>query len=174
MAGIQVFDSRTRRLIPLPTSADERGEPLLRLYVCGITPYDSGHIGHAFTFSAFDVLVRFVESRGVQVRYVQTVTDVDDPLFERARRDGVDWRSLADGEQRSFIADMDALGWRRPDVMPRVSEEIPGTLDAVRGLSERGFAYGTDALYFEAARYAGFGQLSHRSRRSMVRKLRDE
>jgi L-cysteine:1D-myo-inositol 2-amino-2-deoxy-alpha-D-glucopyranoside ligase len=120
------------------------------------------------------VLVRFVESRGVPVRYVQNVTDVDDPLFERARRDSVDWRSLADGEQRSFIADMDALGWRRPDVMPRVSEEIPGILDAVRGLSERGFAYGTDALYFEAARYAGFGQLSHRSRRSMVRKLRDE
>ena len=160
--------------MPLPTSTDERGDPLLRLYVCGITPYDSGHMGHAFTFCSFDVLVRFVESTGVRVRYVQNVTDVDDPLFERARRDHVDWRRLADAEQQSFVADMDVLGWRRPDAMPRVSEEIPGILEAVRQLAAKGYGYETDALYFEAARYPGFGQLSHRTRRSMVRKLRDE
>jgi L-cysteine:1D-myo-inositol 2-amino-2-deoxy-alpha-D-glucopyranoside ligase len=131
-------------------------------------------MGHAFTFCSFDVLVRFVETTGVRVRYVQNVTDVDDPLFERARRDHVDWRRLADVEQQSFVADMDVLGWRRPDVMPRVSEEIPGILEAVRQLAVKGYAYEADALYFEAARYPGFGQLSHRTRRSMVRKLRDE
>jgi len=131
-------------------------------------------MGHAFTFSSFDVLVRFVEARGVRVRYVQNVTDVDDPLFERARRDGVDWRRLADEEQRSFVADMDTLGWRRPEVMPRVSDEVPAILDAARQLAAGGYAYRTDALYFEAARYPGFGGLSQRSRRSMLRKLRDE
>ena len=72
----------------------------------------------------FDVLVRFIESNGVRVRYVQNVTDIDDPLFERARRDGEDWRLLAERETEVHIRDMTALGWRAPDVMPRVSEEI--------------------------------------------------
>ena len=139
-----------------------------------MTPYDSGHIGHAFTFCAFDVLVRFLEARGIRVHYVQNVTDVDDPLFERARRDGRDWRELAAAEQARYVADMESLGWRPPDVMPRVSEEVPGIVDAVAELNRRGFAYQTDAVYFEASRYPGYGELSDRSRRSMLAKLRDE
>src|SRR5207302_8366771 len=113
------FDTRQRRVVPLPISEDEDGKPLVRLYVCGITPYDSGHMGHAFTFCAFDVLVRFLAASGVRVRYVQNVTDVDDPLFERARRDRVDWRSLADQERELRVRDMTVLGWRPPAVMPR-------------------------------------------------------
>ena len=151
-----------------------RGRPELSLYVCGVTPYDSGHMGHAFTFCMFDVLVRFAEASGVRVRYVQNVTDVDDPLFARARRDGVDWRVLADRETDSFVRDMTALGWRPPDVMPHVSTEIEPILAAATRLSSRGFAYKTDALYFDVKRYRGYGRLSHRSRRSMIRKLRDE
>ncbi len=142
--------------------------------MCGVTPYDSGHMGHAFTFCAFDVLVRWAEASGVRVRYVQNVTDVDDPLFERARRDGVDWKELADRELDRLLEDMRALGWRPPDVMPRVSTEIPAILAAVDRLVERGYAYRTDALYYAADRYPGYGQLSHLSRRSMLRKLRDE
>jgi len=151
-----------------------RGKPAVSLYVCGVTPYDSGHMGHAFTFCTFDVLVRFMEASGVRVRYVQNVTDVDDPLFERARRDGVDWRSLADQETELLVRDMTVLGWRPPDVMPRVSEEIGPILVAATRLKRRGFAYQTDALYFDASRYRGYGALSHLSRRSMVRKLRAE
>ncbi len=142
--------------------------------MCGVTPYDSGHMGHAFTFCAFDVLVRFAEASGVRVRYVQNVTDVDDPLFERARRDGVGWRELADRELESFVHDMNLLGWRRPDVMPAVSDHIRTILDAAKRLNAHGYAYKTDALYFDASRYRGYGRLSHRTRRSMVRKLRDE
>ncbi len=151
-----------------------RGRPELSLYVCGVTPYDSGHMGHAFTFCAFDVLVRFIEASGVRVRYVQNVTDVDDPLFERARRDGIDWRRLADHETEAFLRDMSDLGWRPPDVMPHVSTEIGPILSAAERLHARGIAYQTDALYFDAARYPDYGRLSHRSRRSMIRKLRDE
>jgi len=151
-----------------------RGRPELKLYVCGVTPYDSGHMGHAFTFSMFDVLVRYAEACGVRVRYVQNVTDVDDPLFARARRDHVDWRALAERETRKFVSDMALLGWRAPDVMPRVSDEMGPILDAATALDRRGFAYKTDALYFDVSRYPGYGRLSHRSRRSMVRKLRDE
>jgi len=142
------------------------------IYVCGVTPYDSGHMGHAFAFSIFDVLVRFLESGGVRVKYVQNITDVDDPLFERARRDGIDWRELADRETQVHLRDMTVLGWRRPNVLPQVSEEIPRILSAVTKLNAKGFAYQTDALYFDASRYPAFGRLSKLSRRSMLRKLR--
>ena len=146
----------------------------LTLYVCGVTPYDSGHMGHAFTFCMFDVLVRFVEAGGMRVRYVQNVTDIDDPLFERARRDGIEWRALADRETAVHIRDMTALGWRPPDVMPRVSDEIQRILAAARRLHASGHAYRTDALYFDASSYRGYGRLSHLSRPAMLRKLRDE
>ena len=146
----------------------------MRLYVCGVTPYDSGHMGHAFTFCAFDILVRFAEAAGVRVRYVQNITDVDDPLFERARRDGVDWRVLADRETAIHIRDMTALGWRPPDFMPRVSDEIKSILKAASRLYSTGYAYQADALYFDTSRYRGYGRLSHRTRRSMILKLRDE
>jgi L-cysteine:1D-myo-inositol 2-amino-2-deoxy-alpha-D-glucopyranoside ligase len=131
-------------------------------------------MGHAFTFSMFDVLVRFVESGGVKVRYVQNVTDIDDPLFERARRDGEDWKLLAERETAVHIRDMTALGWRAPDLMPRVSEEIGRIKAAANRLHASGYAYRTDALYFDVSRYRGYGRLSHRTRRSMLRKLRDE
>jgi L-cysteine:1D-myo-inositol 2-amino-2-deoxy-alpha-D-glucopyranoside ligase len=131
-------------------------------------------MGHAFTFMTYDTLVRYAEASGIRVRYVQNVTDVDDPLFERARRDHVDWRALADRETEVFVRDMSRLGWRRPDFMPRVSDEIGPILDAASGLNDRGYAYRSDALYFDVSRYRGYGRLSHRSRRSMLRKLRHE
>jgi L-cysteine:1D-myo-inositol 2-amino-2-deoxy-alpha-D-glucopyranoside ligase len=131
-------------------------------------------MGHAFTFSIFDVLVRFLEANGVRVKYVQNITDVDDPLFERARRDGIDWRELAGRETQVHIRDMTVLGWRPPDVMPRVSEEIQSILAAVSKLNALGYAYRTDALYFDVSKYRGFGRLSHLARTSMLRKLRHE
>ncbi|PZR67382.1 MAG: cysteine--tRNA ligase [Candidatus Dormiibacter spiritus] len=171
---MRVYDTLQRRLLPIPLSETKSGRPELKLYVCGVTPYDSGHLGHAFTFCAFDVLVRWLEACGVVVRYVQNVTDVDDPLFARARRDGVDWSQLAQRETESYIGQMEALGWRPPDVMPKVSDEIPGIVAAVGSLLENGYAYLSDACYFEVERYPSYGALSHRSRRSMIRKLRDE
>jgi L-cysteine:1D-myo-inositol 2-amino-2-deoxy-alpha-D-glucopyranoside ligase len=151
-----------------------RGRPELHMYVCGVTPYDSGHMGHVFTFLTYDTLVRYAAASGVRVRYVQNLTDVDDPLFERARRDHVSWRVLADRETDRFVHDMAVLGWRSPDVMPRVSEEIAPILDAASRLNDLGFAYHTDALYFDVSRYRGYGRLSHRTRTSMLRKLRHE
>src|SRR5690348_1910069 len=170
LIGFRVRDTLTRRKVAV---APAPRKPLT-LYVCGVTPYESGHMGHAFTFSMFDVLVRFFESNGVRVKYVQNITDVDDPLFERARRDNVDWRELAGREIQVHIREMTVLGWRPPDVLPRVSEEIPQILAAVTKLHAKGFAYRTDELYFDASKYRGFGNLSHLSRRSMLRKLRHE
>ncbi len=170
---LRVRDTRTERKVALAPGT-RRGRKELSLYVCGVTPYDSGHMGHAFTFTMFDVLVRYTESKGVRVRYVQNVTDIDDPLFERARRDGVDWRLLADRETEVHVRDMTVLGWRAPDVMPRVSDEMPRILAAATRLRAKGYAYQTDALYFDVSRYRGYGGLSHRTRRSMLQKLRDE
>jgi L-cysteine:1D-myo-inositol 2-amino-2-deoxy-alpha-D-glucopyranoside ligase len=86
----------------------------------------------------------------------------------------VSWRALADRETESFVRDMNLLGWRHPDAMPRVSDEIGPILSAASRLNDRGFAYRTDALYFDVSRYRGYGRLSHRSRTSMLRKLRHE
>jgi L-cysteine:1D-myo-inositol 2-amino-2-deoxy-alpha-D-glucopyranoside ligase len=166
-------DTLSRRKVRL-RPATKRGKPQLSLYVCGVTPYDSGHMGHAFTFCVFDILVRFAEANGVRVRYVQNVTDVDDPLFERARRDGVDWKVLAERETQVHIRDMTALGWRPPDAMPHVSDEIAHILAAASRLHRLGHAYKTDALYFDVSTYRRFGGLSHRTRPSMLRKLREE
>jgi L-cysteine:1D-myo-inositol 2-amino-2-deoxy-alpha-D-glucopyranoside ligase len=167
---LRVHDTLTKRKVriqPVPKKP-------LTMYVCGITPYDSGHMGHAFTFLIYDVLVRFAEASGQPVRYVQNVTDIDDPLFERARRDGIDWRDLAEHETEIHIRDMTALGWRPPDVMPRVSQEISQILAATAKLYRSGYGYQTDAVYFDASKYRGYGHLSHLSRRSMLRKLRAE
>jgi L-cysteine:1D-myo-inositol 2-amino-2-deoxy-alpha-D-glucopyranoside ligase len=170
---LRLRDTLTERKVRVAPGTT-RGKPTLTLYVCGVTPYDSGHMGHAFTFSMFDVLVRFVESGGVRVRYVQNITDIDDPLFERARRDGEDWRLLAERETQVHLRDMTALGWRPPDLMPRVSEEIGRIKAAATKLYATGYAYRTDALYFDVRRYRGYGRLSHLTRLSMLRKLRHE
>ena len=94
--------------VPLRLHDSSRGEarevqvegPTARLYVCGITPYDATHLGHAATYLAFDTLVRVWRDRGLQVHYVQNVTDIDDPLLERANRDGEDWVAVAERGQR--------------------------------------------------------------------------
>ena len=170
---MRVHDTLTQRKVRVAPKAGAAKKPIT-IYVCGVTPYDSGHMGHAFTFSIFDVLVRFLESSRIRVRYVQNITDVDDPLFERAKRDAVDWQILADRETKVHIRDMTALGWRPPNAMPKVSDEISRILAAASRLYATGYAYRTDALYFDVSRYRGYGRLSHLTRRSMLRKLRAE
>jgi len=172
--SIQVFDSLSGELLPLPCSLGEAGQLELRLYVCGVTPYDTGHMGHAFTFLSFDVLVRWAEANGIRVRYVQNVTDVDDPLFERARRDGVDWQELGGRETGRLLRDMELLGWRAPDHMPMVSGEMDRIIEAVERLAGLGCAYQTDRVYFPVRSYPGYGELSKLTRLAMTRKLSSE
>src|SRR5579875_505945 len=95
----------------------------VRMYVCGITPYDATHLGHAFTFVSFDVLIRYLRYLGYTVRYVQNVTDVDDPLFEKGRQVGVSPEELATREIARFRADMQALDAIPPEVFPHASNE---------------------------------------------------
>lgn len=115
--------------------------PRATLYVCGITPYDATHLGHAATYIAFDVLGRAWRDAGKQVTYASNVTDVDDPLLERATATGVDWRDLATDQSALYRADMTALGVVPPDVYRGVVETVPQIADAVRRLLDAGAAY---------------------------------
>ncbi|GEA90081.1 cysteine--1-D-myo-inosityl 2-amino-2-deoxy-alpha-D-glucopyranoside ligase [Cellulomonas cellasea DSM 20118] len=115
--------------------------PAATLYVCGITPYDATHLGHAATYVAFDLLVRAWRDAGHSVRYASNVTDVDDPLLERAEATGVDWRELAVEQTTLFADDMTALGVVPPDAYTGAVESIPAVADAVRALLGAGAAY---------------------------------
>ncbi len=149
----------------------------VRLYVCGITPYDSAHLGHAAVYSAFDVLVRALERRGHVVRHVRNVTDVDDDLLRKAREVGMDYLDLAAKELAAFTAALDRLGLRRPDVEPRATQAIPSIVIAVRGLLDNGAAYALDdaRVYFDTAAAGDrFGALSRLDRDEMLRQFAEK
>jgi L-cysteine:1D-myo-inositol 2-amino-2-deoxy-alpha-D-glucopyranoside ligase len=122
------------------------------LYVCGITPYDATHIGHAATFIAYDILIRSWLDAGYDVAYVQNVTDVDDPLLERATATGVNWRDLAAEQIQLFRDDMEQLSVIPPNYFIGVTESIPAIAAGVHRLLESGIAYRVDGdIYFDSA-----------------------
>ncbi|GLU48877.1 L-cysteine:1D-myo-inositol 2-amino-2-deoxy-alpha-D-glucopyranoside ligase [Nocardiopsis ansamitocini] len=140
-----------------------------RLYVCGITPYDAAHLGHAFTYLVFDLLNRVWRDAGHDVDYVQNTTDIDDPLLERAAATGEDWRALAEREIQVFREDMTALRILPPRAYVGVVESIDLIADFVARLRERGAAYELDGdIYFSAASSEGFGSVSGLDRDQML------
>jgi L-cysteine:1D-myo-inositol 2-amino-2-deoxy-alpha-D-glucopyranoside ligase len=141
---------------------------LARLYVCGITPYDATHLGHALTYLTFDLLIRAWRESGVPVRYVQNVTDIDDPLLERAAQTGVDWFTLAEQQTELFRVDMASLSVIPPDVFAGAVESMPLITELIGLLEKRGAVYRVeDDRYFEVATDDRFGELSHASREEM-------
>ncbi|WP_116114005.1 cysteine--1-D-myo-inosityl 2-amino-2-deoxy-alpha-D-glucopyranoside ligase [Austwickia chelonae] len=133
--------------------------PVARMYVCGITPYDATHMGHAATYVTFDILNRALRDAGHQVTYVQNVTDVDDPLLERAHRDGVDWQELALTETQLFRDDMNALRVIPPDHYIGVVESIPLIEEQVATLLANGQAYRVDIPAGEKTRPGTHGDI---------------
>lgn len=143
--------------------------PTVHLYVCGITPYDATHLGHAFTYLTYDLAQRVLRDAGHTVRYVQNVTDVDDPLLERAARDGLDWRDLAEREIALFREDMAALRILPPDAYIGVVEAVPMIVDMVVELVDRGAAYQVDEdVYFSIAAAPTFGEVANLDRAEML------
>ena len=134
-APVRVHDSSTGELVEAAPG------PRARLYACGITPYDATHIGHANTYVAFDLLVRAWLDAGKDVVYASNVTDVDDPLLERAEATGVDWRELAESQTALFREDMTALGVIPPDTWTGAVESVPDVARAVVAMVESGAAY---------------------------------
>ena len=140
-----------------------------RMYVCGITPYDAAHLGHAFTYLTFDLVNRVWRDAGHAVDYVQNITDVDDPLLERAADTGQDWRELAEREIQVFRDDMAALRILPPRAFVGVVESIDLIAEFVARLRETGAVYEVDGdLYFSAAEAPGFGSVSHLDRAAML------
>ena len=140
-----------------------------RLYVCGITPYDATHLGHASTYVAFDLLNRAWRAAGHDVRYVQNVTDVDDPLLERATATGVDWRELAERETELFREDMAALRVLAPDHFVGAVESIDLDVALIRRLQERGHVYAVeDDLYYSVHADPAFGGVSRLDEHQML------
>lgn len=131
------------------------------LYVCGVTPYDTTHVGHARTFLVFDLLIRYLRWHGTAVRYCQNVTDVDDPLFARAERDGIPWRALADREVAQFVQDCAGLNLVKPDFFPFASGEIEPMMAIIAQLIAQGHAYAEAGnVYFSVRSDPQFGAMA--------------
>lgn len=142
--------------------------PTARMYVCGITPYDATHIGHAFTYVTFDLINRVWRDAGHDVHYVQNVTDIDDPLLERAVETGQDWRAIADRETALFRDDMEALNVLPPRDYIGAVESIPSVAKYVEDLQARGSVYSVEGdLYFRVHEDPHFGSVSGLDRASM-------
>lgn len=143
-------------------------KPSYRMYVCGITPYDATHLGHAATYLTFDLINRYLRAQGSEVNYVQNITDIDDPLFERAKRDGIDWADLAYSQIKLFTNDMLNLRVIPPAHYIGAVEAIPLVVKAVEQLDKRGSIYpiGSD-YYFSNSVESDFGALSHLSQIEM-------
>jgi len=144
-------------------------EGAARLYVCGITPYDATHMGHAATYVGFDLLLRAWRAAGHETRYVQNVTDVDDPLLERAARIGAQWDELAERETQLFREDMEALRVLPPDEYVGAVESIPLVVDMIHRLKEAGAVYQVETdLYFSVTSDPAFGDVSRLEREQML------
>jgi L-cysteine:1D-myo-inositol 2-amino-2-deoxy-alpha-D-glucopyranoside ligase len=162
---LRLFDARRGEVVPfLPIGAGPVG-----LYVCGVTPYDTGHLGHAFTYLAFDVLHRYLAYRGYRVTYVQNLTDVDDDMLRRARETGEDYLALGNRHVTTFLTEMATLNWLPPDVFPRATQHIPQMVALIERLLERGHAYTAEGhVYFSVASWPSYGELSKLSREEMI------
>ena len=146
-----------------------RRKQLYRMYVCGITPYDATHLGHAATYLTFDLINRYLTASGSEVRYVQNITDIDDPLLERANRDGVDWTDLAHQQIDLFRSDMINLRVIPPAHYIGAVDAIPLVTDAIEKLSSKDSIYSVERdLYFKVHADAQFGQRSHLSQEKMM------
>ena len=160
---LRLFDTARRAVVPF-----EPPEHVL-MYTCGITPYDATHLGHAATYLAYDVLQRRLIDLGHRVTCVRNVTDVDDPLFAKARQLGVHYLDLAAGEEARFEADMDALNALPVASRPRASSAIPDIRGFIGMVIDRGYAYRAGgSVFFDVSKFDRFGTVSHYSRERMV------
>ena len=165
---MRLYDTARQAVVPFEPPA------VVRMYVCGITPYDSTHLGHAATYLTYDLLIRRLEELGHDVRYVRNVTDVDDSLLPKARELGVPYLELAASEMARFHSDLAALETRTPIAEPRATEAIELIVDLVSKLIDGGHAYVVDGtVYFDVSTFPRFGELSHYDEAQMIEFARE-
>ncbi len=162
--SMMLYDTAQREVVPFSPPQQ------VLMYVCGITPYDATHLGHASTFLTYDVVIRRLIDRGHTVRCVRNVTDVDDPLFAKARELGVHYLDLAAGEEARFNADMEALNVLPVHAAPRASSAIPDIRKFIQAVLDEGHAYVSgDSVYFDVSTFDTFGAVSGYSPEEMLR-----
>ena len=153
---LKVYSTKARDLVEIPIK--ER----YQMYICGITPYDATHLGHAATYLTFDLVNRYWRAMGASVNYIQNITDIDDPLLERANRDGVDWMELAHSQIDLFRSDMHLLRVIPPTHYEGAVDAIPDVVSAIEVLDTKGAVYSVDSdKYFEVHKDSEFGSESH-------------
>src|SRR5579884_206275 len=136
---MRLHDTARQAVVPIEVHDGRIG-----MYVCGITPYDAAHLGHAFVYHVFDVITRRLRHDGITVRSVRNVTDVDDDILRVARERGVDFRALADEQIERFVRDMGDINILPVDAAPRATEHVPAMVRWIERLQERGAAYVRD------------------------------
>jgi cysteinyl-tRNA synthetase len=154
---MKLFNTLSQRVENLDFPSGE-----VKLYVCGVTPYDTSHLGHARVGVVYDTLRRYLEREGLRVRYVQNVTDIDDPLFERARRDGVDWRELGEQQTARYLRSLQRINVEKPQYFVRATSVIPQMIPVIQQLIDLGHAYvANGAVYYSVASNPTFGAIAH-------------
>ena len=167
---MKVFNTLSGKKEDFKPQGDE-----VKMYVCGVTPYDDAHLGHAMSYIIFDVIRRYLRYRGHKVKYVQNVTDIDDKIIDRANKLGIPQRELAEKFTRSYFEDMKALNIEEPDVTPYATDEIPKIIEIVQGLIDKGYGYESEgSVYFRVRNVPDYGKLSRRSLDSMKAGIRVE
>lgn len=165
--SIELFDTAARKVVPFTP------EKVVRMYICGITPYDSTHLGHGATYLIYDLLIRRLEDLGHEVRMVRNITDVDDSILPKARELGIPYLELAASEISRFQSDMDALDIRPPFAEPRATESINAIIEMINNLLISEHAYLTHGtVYFDVSTFSRFGELSHYSVEHMIKLAR--
>lgn len=165
---MRLYDTARRAVVPF-----EPG-PEVRLYVCGITPYDSTHLGHAATYLTYDLLIRRLEDLGHRVRMVRNITDVDDSILPKARELGVDFLELAAAEVARFHGDMAALDTRPPEAEPRATEWVDAMIELIVILEARGHTYTVEGTtWFAVESWPTFGEVSHLDTDTMIALARE-
>ena len=160
---MKLYDTAKKRVV------DFRSDEQVLMYTCGITPYDATHVGHAFTFIIYDVVQRRLIDLGHTVKCVRNVTDIDDPLFAKARELGVHYLDLAAGEEARFNADMQALNALDVYSAPRASSAIADIRGFIGMVLDRGFAYQAgESVYFDVTRFDSFGGVSNYDTQTMM------
>lgn len=167
---MKVYNSLSRKKEQITTSPDKQ----IKLYVCGVTPYDTTHVGHAFTYVLFDTLIRFLQFSGYAVTYVQNVTDIDDDILRKAKEEKRDWQELGTFWTNRFLTDMRSLNVLPPAHQVKATDTIPEIVHMVAGLMKKGYAYENKGnVYFDVKKFPNYGKLSHYNEQQMLLLLKE-
>ncbi|HCX25998.1 TPA: cysteine--tRNA ligase [Candidatus Collierbacteria bacterium] len=173
LAFMKIYNTLTKKIDVFASLRPKK----VSIYVCGITPYDTTHLGHAFTYISFDALIRYLKFKRYEVTYTQNVTDINDrdgDILERARQQNISWSTLATFWTDKFLGDMKALNWIQPTHYLKASENIDSMVSLIQKLLAKGIAYtGNNSVYLDVTKKNDYGKLSRLTKERMLKKAKE-